>query len=185
MSAASKLVFESAGAVELLSADHARIRLLFRDFERLLRCRAWAQAQAVARLICRELEIHTTVEEEIFYPEMRGMLDDIEPIKSARVEHALAKFLSEQVAAGSIHDPKFAARVRVLAQCVERHMLEEEEQMFKRARMEVLNMQEIGARIEARKLDLRSELDARHEAGGTPARESSGRRAGFVARRVV
>ena len=132
--------------------------------------------------------MHTTVEEEIFYPEMRVMLDDIEPLNSARVEHALVKFLSEQIAAGSIHDPKFVARVRVLSHCVERHMREEEEHMFQRARSEELNMQEIGARIEARKRDLRQGLTAgsdAHHASSRGSKTASGVLAGLSPRTAV
>jgi hemerythrin superfamily protein len=150
-------------AIEFLRADHDRIRKLFADFERQLEKRAGDKAEETARAICREVMLHARVEEEIFYPETRAALDDADVVKEAKVEHALANYLIGQIAGGSLADTKFAARVRVLAACMQRHMREEDDVMFVRARSTGLDMGEIGARIAARKHDLALEMDLADE----------------------
>jgi len=155
-----------ADAIELLRADHDRIRKLFADFERHLEKGARDKAEETAQRICRDVMIHSRVEEEIFYPETRAALDNADLVKEAKVEHALANYLIGQVASGSLADAKFAARVRVLAACMQRHMREEDDVMFVRARSTGLDMGEIGARIAARKHDLQIEMDLVEDRNG-------------------
>jgi hemerythrin superfamily protein len=57
-------------ALSLLTADHRKIRALFDRFESALESQTRQQKQ-IAEQICRELEIHSEIEEEIFYPLLR------------------------------------------------------------------------------------------------------------------
>ena len=54
-------------AIELLKADHARVQELFRQYEK-----AGGQHREIAEQIFTELEMHTTLEEELFYPALRS-----------------------------------------------------------------------------------------------------------------
>ncbi len=165
MSVANKTIFESVDAVELLRADHERIRMLLSEFEHLHAIGAQAEARSAAQSLCRELTIHSALEAEIFYPEMRAMLANPELVKSARAEHAVIARLCSQIAAGSVHGPRLAARMAALSRCVESHMREEEEEIFSRARAAEFDMYEIGARIEARRFDLQNEAADGVDAG--------------------
>jgi hemerythrin superfamily protein len=177
MLAAITAFIESVDAIDFLHADHERIRRLFGEFERLLQAGAKDEAEELARCICREVTLHATVEEEIFYPEARAAIADANLVREARVEHALVKYLIEQILKSSIADEKFTARVRVLGACMLRHMREEDDIMFVRARATGLDMHEIGSRIAARKHDLQTEMDLLEEGRG-PRR----RRTGFANR---
>src|SRR4051812_37421014 len=53
-----------ADAIELLRADHGRIRKLFADFERYTQEGARDKAEETAQRICREVMVHSRVEEE-------------------------------------------------------------------------------------------------------------------------
>ena len=57
-------------AIELLKADHARVKALFRQCEGAEA--QPAQQRELAEQIFTELEVHATLEEELFYPALRG-----------------------------------------------------------------------------------------------------------------
>ena len=52
-------------AIALLKADHDEVRQLFKDFEK---AGDDGRREKLALQICRELTIHSMIEEEIFYP---------------------------------------------------------------------------------------------------------------------
>src|SRR4051794_19000457 len=56
-------------ALAVLRADHERVNDLFARFTRL-KSNGPQKAQLVER-ICDELEVHTRIEEEVFYPSIR------------------------------------------------------------------------------------------------------------------
>ena len=64
---------EFTDAIALLKADHRKVEDLFEQFEK---ARAANRKQEIAHQICTELKIHTTIEEEIFYPAFRGKIED-------------------------------------------------------------------------------------------------------------
>ena len=55
-------------ALELLTADHNRVRGLFSQFKDAEEADKTAEQSELAGKIVEELEIHTTIEDEIFYP---------------------------------------------------------------------------------------------------------------------
>jgi predicted PurR-regulated permease PerM len=65
-------------AIDLLKADHARVQELFRQYDK-----AGAQQREIAEQIFTELEMHATLEEELFYPALRGR---VEPVAAAAEE---------------------------------------------------------------------------------------------------
>ena len=63
-------------AIAMLKADHDKVKKMFKEFERLHEEDSTDQAEQLAKQICNELTVHATIEEEIFYPEVRGAIDD-------------------------------------------------------------------------------------------------------------
>ncbi|CAN5613897.1 hypothetical protein BH23ACT7_BH23ACT7_02640 [soil metagenome] len=55
-------------AVTLLTNDHDKVRRLFRDFETAEEAEDSARQETIAEQILHELEVHTSIEEEILYP---------------------------------------------------------------------------------------------------------------------
>ena len=58
-------------AVKMLKADHDRVQKLFKEFEAAGE-RAYEKKRGIAEEVFTELEIHTKLEEEIFYPAVQG-----------------------------------------------------------------------------------------------------------------
>ena len=115
-------------------------------------------SEALAATICAELTIHTQVEEEIFYPAARDILDEEDLIDEAIVEHASAKDLIAQLVDMSPDDDLYDAKVKVLSELIEHHVEEEEEEMFPKLKKAKLDTASLGPKMAARKLQLVEEL---------------------------
>jgi hypothetical protein len=107
------------------------------------------------------LTVHTILEEEIFYPACKGEIED-DLISEAYVEHDGAKVLIAELEAGSPAEEFYDAKVKVLSEQIEHHVHEEEkrsEGMFSQARAVGVDMDDLGARMLARKQQLMAQFD--------------------------
>lgn len=147
-----------SGAIALLTADHDKVKKMFKQFEKMHEEGDDGEAEALAKMICQELTVHATIEEEIFYPEVRDAIDDGDLLDEAEVEHASAKDLIAQIEGMSSGDDKFAAKVMVLGEYINHHVKEEQDEMFPKARRAKLDMEELGERLMQRKQELQGEL---------------------------
>ncbi|TXI11463.1 MAG: hemerythrin domain-containing protein [Novosphingobium sp.] len=139
-------------AIALLKADHRNVEGLFDKFESARSDRK----QALALQICNELKIHTIIEEEIFYPALKGKIEE-ETYTEAYVEHDAAKLLINDIMATSPEDEFFDAKVKVLSEEIKHHVHEEEarsEGMFSQARDAGLDMVALRDAMMARKQEL-------------------------------
>jgi hypothetical protein len=154
----------------MLKEDHAKVEAMFARFEKT---RGEAQKEKLAETICEELKIHTTIEEELFYPAARAALKqaDMELMEEAQVEHDSAKALIEQIEAGSPSDERYDALVKVLGEYVKHHVKEEQNEMFPKVRQTDLDLVALGDRMKKRKESLQ----------GGPATRAVGRVASMVA----
>jgi hypothetical protein len=143
-------------AIVMLRDDHKRVSGMFAQYQKLIDKGTTAAKQALARQICGELKIHTTLEEEIFYPAARAALgekgDDL--LDEATVEHASAKSLIAQLVLASAGDDLFDAKVTVLGEYIKHHVKEEQEEMFPKCRKARIDVKSIGAEMAARKKQL-------------------------------
>ena len=62
-------------AIDLLKEDHDKVKKAFKEFEKMDRSDTETCRQLV-RSVCEDLRVHTTLEEEIFYPAVREAIDD-------------------------------------------------------------------------------------------------------------
>jgi len=139
-------------AIALLRADHAKVTELFGQFEK---ARDDSRKQKLAIQICNELKVHMTIEEEIFYPTVRGVLPkEKDLLDEAAVEHASAKDLIAQIEAGGPEDDKWEAKVMVLSEYIKHHVKEEHNEMFPKVRKTNLDLRELGQRLAMRKQQL-------------------------------
>jgi hypothetical protein len=140
-------------AIALLKADHRTVEDLFEQFEG---ARGKVQKTKLARQICLELSIHTVIEEEIFYPAVQGEVED-DLMNEAYVEHDGAKVLIAEIMAGAPDDDFFDAKVKVLSEEIKHHVKEEEQRdgMFAQARKADVDLRDLGARMLARKMELK------------------------------
>ncbi|MGF1548940.1 MAG: hemerythrin domain-containing protein [Sphingomonadaceae bacterium] len=157
---------EDNDATHLLAEDHREVEDLFEKFEN---ASGKERKEKIARTICTELKIHSLIEEEIFYPALRGKVSD-EDLDEAYVEHDGAKVLINEIEAGGPDEDFYDSKVKVLKEQIEHHVEEEEKQrgnLFQQARAADIDLDELGRKMKARK----QELKAQAESGGLgPAR---------------
>jgi hemerythrin-like domain-containing protein len=146
-------------AIALLKQDHEKVRGLLKQLESASQ-RNTAKAGQLVQQIEQELKVHTTVEEEIFYPAFRDAArkkDDKQLYFESLEEHHVVDLVMPELRQGSSQPEEFAAKAKVLKELVEHHADEEEKEMFPKARkaMDRDELRELGERIQARKGELR------------------------------
>jgi hemerythrin superfamily protein len=146
---------QTKDAIALLKADHRQVEDWFEQFEK---ARDDERRQELATKICHALKIHTTIEEEIFYPAFLEASDDIDIHHEAEIEHDGAKNPIAKIEACSPDDDYFAPSVRVLSEMIKHHVKEEEKPggMFAVAREASLDLVSLGEELAARKAELES-----------------------------
>jgi hemerythrin superfamily protein len=140
-------------AIALLRADHKVVSDLFEQFEKT---RSDTRKAAIVARICKELTVHTEIEEEIFYPAVKAALKDHELIPEANVEHASVKDLIAQVEGKTPDGEMYDARVKVMGEFVKHHVKEEHTEMFPKAKKTKIDMVALGQQMAARKQELMS-----------------------------
>ena len=158
----------SRDAIALLKEDHRKVEVLFEQFEK---AKGDGRKEKLALEICKELTIHTIIEEEIFYPSIEGKVDE-DLLKESFVEHDAAKVLIAEIEAGGPSDEYYDAKVKVLKEEIEHHVEEEEkpkEGLFAQTREADVDLKELGERLAARKEALQAEI----KASGLPGPETT------------
>lgn len=145
-------------AIAMLTADHKKVKQLFSKFDKLKDAGTDDEKSDVVVTICNELKIHTTLEEEIFYPAVRKAIDDADLMDEALVEHAGAKDLIEQLEGADPEDDLYDAKVTVLGEQIDHHVKEEEGDMFPKAKKAKVDTDALGAKMLKRKLALMDEM---------------------------
>jgi hemerythrin superfamily protein len=153
--AKKKAVTKRAGvdAISLLKADHRQVEEWFEAFEK---SRSDSKKQDLAVRICKALTVHTTIEEEIFYPAFLVSTDDKDTHHEAKIEHAGAKNLIVQIEKSGPEDDYFDAKVKVLSEMIKHHVNEEEQRggMFAEAKQSDMDLVALGAQLTSRKKEL-------------------------------
>ncbi|TAK84569.1 MAG: hemerythrin domain-containing protein [Betaproteobacteria bacterium] len=144
---------KAEGAIEMLKEDHAKVQKAFKEFEKMDREDTETLKQVV-QTVCEELKVHTTLEEEIFYPAVREAIEDEDIMNEASVEHETAKMLMEQLENMGPDDPSYHATFTVLGEYVKHHVKEEEGEMFPQAKKTDLDFEDLGQRMRERKQEL-------------------------------
>ena len=148
-------------ACDLLDADHRAIKKLFKTYEELAGSRARSASQKkldLSRRIGQELTVHLQIEEELFYPALRAVVKDTVLLDVATVEDDLIKELVAQIQQGEGH-ALTDARVRVLGESIDRHIKQQRNAMFPKARAaRKLDLITLAEQLEARKQTLLMEM---------------------------
>ncbi|MDZ4737161.1 MAG: hemerythrin domain-containing protein [Rhodospirillaceae bacterium] len=144
-------------AVALLKADHRKVEELFEKFES---AKAASRKKDLATQICTELTVHSTIEEEIFYPACKGEVEE-DLLDEAYVEHDGAKVLMAEIEASDPDDHFYDAKVKVLSEMIKHHVKEEEKRsagLFAQAKEAGLDVDDLGARMQSRKKELMAQI---------------------------
>jgi len=154
----------SVNAVKMLKADHDRVQALFKEFEAAGE-RAYEKKRGIAEEVFTELEIHTKLEEEIFYPALRARADQEgeELLDESLEEHHVVDVLMREMRKLDPGNDAYQAKFQVLMENVEHHIEEEEGEMFPMASERLEDtLDSLGTKMEERK----EELQTSGRAGG-------------------
>jgi hemerythrin superfamily protein len=139
-------------AIEMLREDHRKVKDLFEHFE----SNDPVNKKEIVDTTLKELEIHTTLEEEIFYPAARKALDEMDDekgddtIDEAWEEHHVVKLISAELKKMRSSDEHYDAKFTVLAESVKHHIQEEEEELFPKLENHI-DGEALGEKMMARK----------------------------------
>lgn len=139
-------------AFALLKADHEKVAGILETIENTTERALKGRDELFARLK-QELDLHATIEEEIFYPALEDAEETREITLEAYEEHRLVKQLLSELAAAPKDSEEWTAKFTVLKENIEHHVEEEEGEMFKKARQALSEeeIEELGERLQEAK----------------------------------
>jgi hypothetical protein len=139
-------------------------------FAQFKKTRSTDRKQNLATRICTALRVHTTIEEELFYPAFLEATQDKDLHHEAEVEHAGAKKLIAEIEKCDPDDEYYDAKVKVLSEMIKHHVREEEKRdgMFAEARGSDMDLGSLGERMLERRKQLMGDRGARSKASIQP-----------------
>lgn len=134
---------------ELLKTDHRKVEQLFSQLESA----NGKRKLEVFKQIKTELDLHTQIEEKIFYPALEEPEETHDLALEAYEEHAVVKDLLKQLGRARTANDEWEAQAKVLQENVEHHVEEEENELFEKAQAALgeEELEELGDRMEAEK----------------------------------
>jgi len=149
--------------LDLLIADHNRFRGTFSRFQTAHESDNVPEMARLAALLSQDLQIHTTIEEEIVYPAIHDLSEEIgETVDEGLQEHHVADVLDAEIKALTPGGDEWVAKMTVLIESVEHHIDEEESELFPSVR---------SATDAAFRENLGQQMDARRAGMGFPTVE--------------
>ncbi len=146
-------------ALTLLTEDHDKVLQLFSDFEHLHNDEEDEdRKRELVELACMKLTIHAQIEEELFYPALRDILDEQDLLDEARVEHDMAKQLIAELESMEPDEDLYDAKFKVLGEYVKHHIEEEQNEIFPKAKKAHLDLENIAIDMIQRKQELQEEF---------------------------
>src|SRR5262249_45661773 len=115
-------------AFDILSKDHRTVEQLFARIEKTDN-RATNNREQIFQNLREEFELHTQIEEKIFYPEMTKHTATKDLVGEALDEHEEVKQMLREIGKLSAEDEQWSEMVNELKMAVQHHT-REEGQMF-------------------------------------------------------
>lgn len=137
----------------LLKTDHKKVSGIFEKLEDTTE-RGVKTREELFTQLKQELDVHTHIEETIFYPVLKKDEETRDITLEGYEEHAVVKTLLQELEAEPKNTEQWTAKLKVLKENVEHHVEEEEKEMFVSAR-KVLSeeqIEELGSRMQTEKL---------------------------------
>ncbi|KAA0011775.1 hemerythrin domain-containing protein [Billgrantia pellis] len=145
-------------ALDLLKEDHDKVRDLLEQLVNTTE-RAEKKRPDLLAKIEKEMQVHTQIEEEIFYPAFKkasGKQNDKMYYEAHEEHRAVEDLVLPDLKQADPGGTQFSGRAKVLKELIEHHAEEEEEEMFPQARktMSERELEELGEKMQARKKEL-------------------------------
>jgi hemerythrin superfamily protein len=138
---------------DMIRFDHSHVMVTFHQYTKDKRP---SVKQALADTICTALDIHATLEEEIFYPVMRQLDGDDPFMRKAVPEHDEMRRLIAELRKTDATSPEHDRLVHALMRDVIHHVADEETEALPRAEsmLPKERLSELGAEMTRRRLEL-------------------------------
>ena len=151
---------ETMDAIKMLEEDHKKVKELLTELESTTE-RGVQKRERLFATIKGEMMVHETIEEEIFYPELKSHPKAEDIVLEGFEEHHVVDLLMGELERLDVSDETWGAKAKVMKENIEHHIEEEETEMFPQARkvFDESELTELGAQMTARK----------QEAKGNPA----------------
>jgi len=144
----------------LLKADHKELEDLFAKLTSTSQRAVKTRAGLVSKLKTA-LEIHSRVEESVFYPALHEM-ELTHPMTLESLEqHKLIRQLMSELELMSVQDEGWHAKLKLLHENFQSHIKEEEAELFLKAR-EIFSsgqMETLGQRLQSAKQEAKSSVE--------------------------
>ncbi|MEA2497866.1 MAG: hypothetical protein QOH26_271 [Actinomycetota bacterium] len=139
-------------AVKLLEEDHKKVKKLLNEGEDTTE-RALKTREELFDKIKKEMTVHETIEEEIFYPALKEHPKAKEIVLEGYEEHHVVDTIMSEIESVPFDDERWGAKFKVMKENIEHHIEEEEGEMFEIAKkvFDDDEMEELGRRMEERK----------------------------------
>lgn len=146
-------------AIELLKTDHNKVNLLFQK----VKATEDSEHKELFEQIKAELEVHTHIEETIFYPKMKEKEELEDLVLEGVEEHHQVKIFLRELAALTEESEKFEPKLKVLMEDVTHHVQEEEGQMFPKIEelFDEKTLDDLGAKMESEKQNFKKSHTAK------------------------
>ena len=143
----------SPSITDMIRFDHSHVMVTFHQYTATTRDKV---KKALAETIGDALDIHATLEEEIFYPVMRRLNPDEPMIVKAEPEHDEMRRLIRELRACEASDPRHDSVLHELMRDVMHHVADEETVLLPQAErmLTVDRLNELGSAMTRRRLEL-------------------------------
>jgi hemerythrin superfamily protein len=143
----------SPSITDMIRFDHSHVMVTFHQYTRDKRP---SVKKALAETICDALEIHATLEEEIFYPVMRTKADDQKVMEKSQPEHDEMRSIIAELRRTDAKDRRHDDLVFALMRDVQHHVADEETVLLPEAEQTLTRdrLSELGAEMTRRRLEL-------------------------------
>lgn len=139
-------------ALKLLKDDHNKVRALFGQVEA---SNTDKEKKELFKKIKQELEVHTHIEETIFYPAVIKKAEFEDLVKEGIQEHHQVDILIREITNLADDSDVFEPKLKVLMENVLHHAQEEEGEMFPKVKEKFSEseLEDLGEKLEKEKKD--------------------------------
>lgn len=147
---------QSHDALKLLTADHAALLAMFRDYERTGKGGEPVEKGKQALRLCHRLSILCAIKEEIFYPAVAAVLgkDAAAVLEGALAAQGSMRGQISRIEQMQVGDHIFDPAMKELGETAREHFKEEEDGLFAKLRHSGFDLVGTGEKLETRRLQL-------------------------------
>jgi hemerythrin superfamily protein len=137
-------------AIQILKEDHRKVERLF---QKVKADQEGSEHKELFEQIKAELEVHTHIEETIFYPKLKEEKELEDIVLEGIEEHHQAKMFLRELSNLKDDSEKFEPKLKVLMEDIIHHVQEEEGKMFPKVEQvfDETTLTELGAQMDAEK----------------------------------